>query len=288
MVLESLIDAVQAERKPGEMVFIGFIYAIVGTLLSIWVFKQYSSLISVFLITMASIPLVYSTIKYEEEKDLQDVDEKFLIKEHGKALRVFIYLFIGITLGYFLIYLLLPSSSINYAFKAQAETITNINARAIDNSINGYFVSGINIFFKILTNNFRVLMFCVLFSFLYGLGAIFIMTWNASVIATAMGNFARSELARIALNHGSVSIAHYLQVIPLAVLRYSVHGLIEVLAYFTAGLAGGIISVAVIRHDFYSRKFEHIIMDSSDLLILSIILLIIAAFVEVYVTPLLF
>ncbi|MCD6589923.1 stage II sporulation protein M [Candidatus Woesearchaeota archaeon] len=286
MVLESLVDAVKAEKKPGEMIIIGFVYAVIGTLLGIWVFKQYSSMVSVFLVTMASIPLVYSTIKYEEEKDLQDVEEKFLLKEHGKALTVFIMLFIGISLGFFFMYMVMPPSMVGYAFKAQAETISAINSRAIiDTGISGYLSSGLRIFVRILANNFKVLMFCVLFSFLYGLGAIFIMTWNASVIATAMGNFARTELAKIAAN-SAPSIAHYLQVVPLAILRYSIHGVVEILAYFTAGLAGGIISVAVIRHDFYTRKFEHIIVDSSDLLILSIILLIIAAFLEVYVTPL--
>ena len=277
MVLESLVDAVKAERKPGEMIFIGFVYAIVGTLLGLWVFKQYSSLVSVFLVTMASIPLVYSTIKYEEEKDLQDVEEKFLLKEHGKALTVFMMLFIGFALGYFFMYLVLPPSTVNYAFKAQAETISAINGH-----VTGDISGSVYAFTRILSNNFKVLLFCVLFSFLYGLGAIFIMTWNASVIGTAMGNFARTELARIA----SPGLAHYLQVVPLAILRYSIHGIVEILAYFTAGLAGGIISIAVIRHDFYTRKFEHIIVDSSDLLILSIILLIIAAFLEVYVTPL--
>ena len=286
MVLESLVDAVKAEKKPGEMIIIGFVYAVIGTLLGIWVFKQYSSMVSVFLVTMASIPLVYSTIKYEEEKDLQDVEEKFLLKEHGKALTVFIMLFIGISLGFFFMYMVMPSGMVGYAFKAQAETISAINSRAItDTGISGYLSSGLGVFVRILANNFKVLMFCVLFSFLYGLGAIFIMTWNASVIATAMGNFARTELAKIAAN-SAPSIAHYLQVVPLAILRYSIHGVVEILAYFTAGLAGGIISVAVIRHDFYTRKFEHIIVDSSDLLILSIILLIIAAFLEVYVTPL--
>ncbi len=291
MVLESLTDAIKAERHPGKMVLYGFIYAIVGTLLAIWVFRSYSSLVSVFLVTMACIPLVYSTIKYEEEKDLQDVSEKFLLKEHGKALKVFIFLFIGVTLGFFFMYLILPSQLIGDAFKVQAETIGRIRASAtygIEGNLTGFtgfFIARFSIFAKILTNNFKVLLFCLLFSFLYGLGAIFIMNWNASVIAVAMGNYARTELAKIAATTAP-SLAHYLQVIPLALVRYSLHGIVEILAYFTAGLAGGIISVAVIRHDFYSRKFEHIVLDSADLIILSIILLIIAAFIEVYVTPL--
>ena len=60
------------------------------------------------------------------------------------------------------------------------------------------------------------------------------------------------------------------------------------MAYFTAGLAGGIISVAVMRHDFGTKKFENILLDSSSLIIVSLSLLIAAALLEVYITPLIF
>jgi uncharacterized membrane protein SpoIIM required for sporulation len=132
-------------------------------------------------------------------------------------------------------------------------------------------------------------VFCILFSFIYGSGAIFILAWNASVIGTAIGNFVRTGLAASAAAIGAgFGITHYLQVISLGLFKYSIHGIPEILAYFTAGLAGGIISVAVIRHDMKTRKFEHILLDSADLLIISIVLLVVAAFLEVYVTPVVF
>jgi len=60
------------------------------------------------------------------------------------------------------------------------------------------------------------------------------------------------------------------------------------LAYFTAGLAGGIISIAVIKHDFGSKKFTHVLIDSLDLIVISLVILLIAAFIEVHITPSLF
>ena len=42
---------------------------------------------------------------------------------------------------------------------------------------------------EIFINNMGVLFLCIIFSFLYGAGAIFILTWNASVIAAAIGSF---------------------------------------------------------------------------------------------------
>jgi len=71
-------------------------------------------------------------------------------------------------------------------------------------------------------------------------------------------------------------------------MRYIVHGIPEITAYFVAGLAGGIISVAVIRHDFGTDKFRKILMDSVDLIVIAILLLVFSAIVEVFVTPRLF
>ena len=58
--------------------------------------------------------------------------------------------------------------------------------------------------------------------------------------------------------------------------------------YFLGALAGGIISFAVINHDFGSKEFRRIIIDSLDLVALSILVLIIAGVIEVYITPMIF
>ena len=54
------------------------------------------------------------------------------------------------------------------------------------------------------------------------------------------------------------------------------------------GLAAGIVSVAIIKHDFKSEKFRHVLLDSADLLLLSLVVLVVAALIEVFVTPVLF
>jgi len=97
MVLESIINPLKAEKEPWEMLVIGFIYCSVAILLSLWIFEGNASLVMVFLTVLASVPLMYSTIKMEEEKDLKMEEEKALIKEHGKALSFFVFLFLGIT-----------------------------------------------------------------------------------------------------------------------------------------------------------------------------------------------
>ncbi|MFH1506736.1 MAG: stage II sporulation protein M [archaeon] len=283
MVLESLISPFKAEAGPKRMMLYGFIYCSIAIALSWTIFKAYASLLAVFLTTMACVPLMYNTLKMEEEKDLTDLEEKALIKEHAKALRFFMYLFIGITLAVVLWYVVLPASTTSILFDTQQKTINAINSR-----VTGFATSQVSIFIKIFLNNIKVMVFCILFSFLYGAGAIFILTWNASVIGTAIGNFIRQNLAVAADKIGASQTAFYFQIITLGLFKYSIHGIPEILAYFTAGLAGGIISVAIIRHDFGTRKLEHILLDSADLILLSVFILFIAGILEVYVTPVLF
>ena len=71
-----------------------------------------------------------------------------------------------------------------------------------------------------------------------------------------------------------------------AMLRYFIHGLPEIAAYFVAAIAGGIISFAIIRRDILTKNFQKIAFDTSNLIIISIVLLIISGLLETYLTPL--
>ncbi|PIN87265.1 hypothetical protein COV19_00665 [Candidatus Woesearchaeota archaeon CG10_big_fil_rev_8_21_14_0_10_44_13] len=283
MVLESLTTPYKAEKHPWEMFFIGMIYTSVAIFISLQIFETMSGLISVFLTVMASIPIVYSTIKFEEQKDLTDMKERTLLKEHSKALTLFIFLFMGIMIAYSLWYIFLPVDNVHNLFSIQIATIKSINTNVVTGAS-----SNPEYFMKIFTNNVKVLIFCTLFSFFYGAGAIFILTWNASVISVAIGTFFRNHISVYADAVGLHKVGGYFHIFSLSIMKYMIHGLPEILSYFVAGLAGGIISVAVVRHDFRSKNFEKIILDSADLILISFLILVIGAVLEVYVTPALF
>ena len=138
----------------------------------------------------------------------------------------------------------------------------------------------------IMVNNFKVLLFSLLFSFLYGAGAIFILAWNASILAVAMGNFIKIEISKFATATGLASVGNYLRAGSLSVARYMIHGLPEIGAYFLGAIAGGIISAAVVKSDYRDPRFYEVVLDSFDLIALAALLLIVAALLEVGVTPL--
>lgn len=276
MVVESLVNPFKAERNPWEMFFVGMFYSSLAIVLSLWIFKPHASLVMVFLTVIACVPIMYGTMKLEEKKDMEISNEKILIKEHGKALSFFVFLFLGITISFTLWYVLLPVELTQIVFSIQTKTITDINAQ-----ITGQGINQLTLFSKIFLNNLKVLIFCLIFAFIYGFGAIFILTWNASVIGAAIGNFVRSNLT-------TTGFLHYFEITSLGILRYMVHGIPEILAYFIAGLSASIISIAIIRHDYKSEKFRHVLLDSTDLLMISLVVLLIAALLETFVTPILF
>ncbi len=302
MVLESIITPERAEKKPWDMIFIGFLYASVAMFLSVWVFKEEASLVMVLLTVTASVPLLFNTEKLEEEKDVRIDKESTLLKEHSKALLFFIFLFCGFVLAFTLWFVFLPENIVQAVFNTQLSTIKAINSQITGGSS---FLSSANVFsggssidasayshttllFHIIANNLKVLLFCLFFSFFYGAGAIFILTWNASVISAAVGTFIRNNISAYATAAGLTKVGGYFHIFSLGLLRYAIHGIPEILAYFIGGLAGGIISVAVIRHDFGTKTFKKIIFDSFDLIALAVAVVFIAGLLEVYVTPLFF
>ncbi len=281
MVLESIKPS-WMERKPAKVFWVGFIYSVIGIALAWLVFGDYASISGVFLTTMPLVVVMYKLLKYEEKKDLRIRSERSLIKEHSKALSMFIFLFLGMVISYSLLFTILPQDITVKIFSLQINVIKSINLEAA-----GYFTNNTAALSAILLNNFKVLFFSIFFSFLYGSGAIFILTLNASVIGVAVGTVIRNSISEYAGSSHIVFLYNYFKSFPLT-FGYAVHGIPEISAYFVGALAGGIISVAVVNHDFGNKEFRRIVRDSVDLLLISVLLLVLAGLLEVYVSPLLF
>ena len=119
----------------------------------------------------------------------------------------------------------------------------------------------------IINNNLRVMIFSFVLSFLLGTGAIFILSWNASILAVYFAGFLRG-------GQFETFYQQTLGIIP--------HAPIEILAYFLAGIAGGILSVGVIREKINSKEFMLVLRDSLILLMISVFAVLLGGVVEVY------
>ncbi|MBI2664108.1 stage II sporulation protein M [Candidatus Woesearchaeota archaeon] len=284
MVLELLINPAKVERKPWEVFFIGLVYSSIAIVFSMYVFKDYIGIVMVFLTTLACIYFVHKMLRAEERQDQPVRSELHILKEHGKALSVLMFLFLGFVVAFSLWHILLPADTSQQVFGIQERTIQCINHAGVEGCASGTQAA----FGRIFANNVKVLLFTLTFAFFYGAGSIFILAWNAAVVGTAVGLFVRNSISAIAGTLGLPSIAQYFGVYSAGIMRYMTHGSFEILAYFMAALAGGIISIAVASHDFRSAQFRKVLYDSVDLIALSVGVLFLAAIIEVYITPLLF
>jgi uncharacterized membrane protein SpoIIM required for sporulation len=243
------------------------------------ILREYSGILVVTFTVICSLPFMYYLIKLEEKKDLEISSEGSLIREHYKAIKAMVWLFLGFVLAFSLVYIIFEDSAA-YNFNAQIKVFCAINnPNNFDycikqngiNSITGNVAKSAAIM-SIFSNNIYVLVFTIIFSLAFGAGAIFVLAWNASVIAAAIGIFTKGEISHI----------------PLGFLRYMIHGIPEIAAYFFGALAGGIISIAVIRKDMRGDNMWKITQDSLILVMIAIAILFLAALAEVFITPRLF
>jgi len=282
MVLESLVKPIRAIKKPWELFFYGLLVASVGLFLGHWIFKDRADMVMIFLTVFACLPLMFHSIRNEEEVDIRLEKETSILKRHSRVISFYIFLFIGITAAFVLWYTVLPAEMTQSLFKQQVRTISQINTAVQGNVINA------TLFNKIFFNNIKVLIFCIIFSFFYGAGAIFILVWNASVVSAAIGNLIRLGMAKYASSGIGVKAAALTHTVTYSSSKYFLHGIPEMTAYMVAGLAGGILSVAVINKHFNTDKFQKIMFDSSALLLIALGILLLAALLETFVTPALF
>jgi uncharacterized membrane protein SpoIIM required for sporulation len=256
MVLERLISLKTAVTQPAWMFIIGGVVSTICLVLSFFVFQTSVGLFTMLLITIAMTPFMLNLIRYEEakEEEVKGIEKMNLFQRHRDILKVYIAFFTGMILSMSILYMLLPQALVEKVFNDQVSEI---------NAIRGNLIFFDN-FQKILINNAGVLFLSFIFSFLFGAGAVFILAWNASVLAAAIGIAAKTI--------GGVAG------LPIAILTFFPHGSLEILAYFIGAVAGGLVSTVIMRKK--SKKFWFVMNDSLHLMLVAAMFLVVAAIVE--------
>lgn len=285
-MFETLINPRNAEKGPWKMFFIGLLYASLSILLVKIFFSgdsvlvQYSGVMVVLFCVLFSFPFMFYIIKQEEVEDEFVGGIRRIWSVHKDAVFALIWLFLGFVVAFSFWFLVLRDSTL---LNAQIQTYCSINSPGSISSCvkqysTGAFVSptgnatGFGRFSVILENNLYVMIFTLVLSLIFGAGAIFVLAWNATVIAGAIGVFTKFNIVDI----------------PAGLLRYLIHGIPEITTYFLAALAGGILGAGFIRNGINSKRFLHVLENVAIIMFVAIVILVIAALIEVYVTPLLF
>jgi uncharacterized membrane protein SpoIIM required for sporulation len=276
MVLESLIKTKSARKHPLVMLVLGIVLASIGIILGLNTFPKSASVLSVAFVTIGSVPMLHALFRREErEEAAKPGPAATFLERHFDIIMVYAWLFVGLIISYALWYAFMPTALRESAFSEQEETWKSINSlrgnivqsEAIAPS--GASCSSSDLFSLavecIFFNNAMVLGWAIVFSLVYGAGAVFLIAWNASVIGLVLG---KEILARDIFSASAKAIG----LLP--------HGSLEIVAYFIGAIAGGIISAVVTKSRYKSHELETIVKDALFLVIIAYGVLLAAAIVE--------
>ena len=288
MVLEN-ISVSKARKNPLYLILFTVLITTAGMWLSYYVFPESASILSIAFVTLAFAPFIHRLFIVEtaQEEEKPGWSASFLVR-HFDLIQIYGVIFIGIILAYVFWFAMLPSADCSgewncwfpereAIFSEQEKVykaITGISATAkiagtgsaigaLECKSQGSTIERCTIF--IFTNNSVVLGLAILFSFIYGAGAVFLVGWNASVIGTFIG-------VETVGSHIIAGIGRAAGYIP--------HGIWEIGGYFVGATAGGIITAALARKHYSERQFEIIAKDALLLIFIAYAALFIGAVIE--------
>ncbi len=280
-MIESIINPENVEKRPWEAFIAGFLFTIVACLLVLQMGMsghEGAGFLIVAFISIAAAPFFVRMFDIEEKKE----KKKGLFSRHDQIIQVYAFFFLSVILASSLIYVLMTpygdSLFIDQAKDLKAKGIIKAQATAPVT-----YVTMKPGFFEILKNNLTILLLAFIFSLMLGAGAVFLISWNATVIGTLIGKIAENpqQYGFIAISNSPM--INYLVALPMTLLKLLPHGMFEFAGYFFGAVAGGILSVAIVKNRFISFQIKQPLIDSAIYLALSAFLIFIGAVIEVIV-----
>jgi len=262
-------------------------YSIIAVLIAAWLFPTDPALVAVAFTSLFLLPELYKIFSIEERKESmeQNISLKALWRDDIELVRIYVFLFLGIILVYSVGAIFLPNMQTNSLFREQLEIRFQDNlptgelqigqGELTSNFFADKFTWSWNLFFSLLQNNFLVLMACFMMALLTGDGAIFLISWNASVWGTIFGITAKGAASVIGGNP--------LVMFGLILLVVFPHMMLEGLSYFLAAISGSVISKDVILEKFSSDRFFEVFGFNLYLLLFALLFLVLGAGVEAWV-----
>lgn len=272
MVLEHIVPEKWLEKRAWSAFLLGGFYSILGIIIARFLFSADPALPAVAFTSLFILPELYALFRLEEEEQERDAgsDIKAFWRDNGDFFRVLLGLFLGILLIYSFAAMFLSSFSVNSLFREQLEMRSGGFGAA--GMATGAAIQHESLFMRLLLNNAMVLAAVFVVALLAGDGAIFLLTWNASVWGTIFGVTAR--------NAGYVTHSDPFVYFVHIVITVTPHVLLEASAYILAAMAGGMISRAILKDGIGSKRFNEAFQDNATIIGLAVVCLVIGVLVE--------
>lgn len=267
MVLESLLNPETVANKPLHIFVISVLFTAISTWLSYSLFPSQSSILSIAFVTIFFVPFFQRLFSVEEKKDevaAHHRTKQSFLKRHRTVVLAYTAFFMGMVLTYSFLYVFSPA--IRDVYSLQLDWFRSQGIAAVQPGS----------FERYLFNNTQVMFLFFILSVLFGAGSVFILAWNASVIAVFVGIIAHKLVPSL-----GAPLA-YVYGVGTGLGSIALHGVPEIAGYFFAGVAGGILSVGLIRERFASGEFKEVVKDSLVWIAIGEGLIILGAFLEAF------
>jgi hypothetical protein len=299
MVVEQIVNLQSIKKHKEYPLYIGVIYTLLSFATSYFLFNKTPRVIgisTVLFVVILAIPLVSRLFAYEEKKDISKnmtkgsmkrglVGKNFFSKhrKHKVVIDFFLYFFIGVFITFFVLSLASPHLVFS---KEQLHGVAPAVQQVAQSQYAGYPPPPSppmkTLVLSIFKNNAGVMALSFLLSLFYGSGALFLITLNASVFASA--------LATVVRLHAPIGLGFFGTYVFTAcnVGTMFFHMLPEVGGYLLAAIAGGILAIAIRKETLFKKQFNAVLRDTLWLFVGAITLLFVSAVIEVGVSRRLF
>ena len=270
MVFEQFLEHDWVEKRLIYVFVLGFVYVFVGHFAAVLFFGKNISVAMLFLATLLLVPSLHKLLKIEEKRESKEGLRNFF-RNHKDIFEVYLILSLGIFFGYLSLGLFVGGQTAVFDYQMDFLQGEGLSKGMITEFFNKDFEPSFTNFKGILSNNISVILVFFLLSVFYGAGAMFLIVLNASVFSTFI-LFIIKQIGQ-GLAHSSGVLATFL-----------IHMIPEVSGFLLAAIAGGVVSRAFGSEKFMSNGFKNVLKDASVLLVISVSFILVAAFLETFVT----
>jgi uncharacterized membrane protein SpoIIM required for sporulation len=268
MVLEHIFSMRNIREEPYKLLPLTMLHLSVGVAVYLLLPSLGSSHLVFTLFPL--LPIMLRLLYWEEraeEVSLSRHDTNFF-EYHRLLLESFSFIFVGAMLATTIWFVALPYGARASVFDREMNEIELIQRTVSETAATGVtgHATKPDFFSLLFWHNLQVLAIIFAFNIFYGVGSTYLLLWNASILGVFTGICMQE--------HGYLAgfLGSFLGLLP--------HGIFEVSAYFVASIAGGILSVAIMRRRIERPELKLVALDAAFLTAISIILLFIGALVE--------
>jgi hypothetical protein len=217
-----------------KWLLLSFVFSSLSIFFSYLIFPSQVSILSISFLTIALTPPLYSMMSKEEQVVAHSRKKIGFIKTYSGLIMVLIMISIGIFLAFSFWYGALPSDS---AYNGGTCSTTLPCREAVFDLQMEYVGQP-----RDMDTLLGLMLICFVLSLFMGAGALLIIAWDISSLVV-----------------GTSTEANFLLYLP------------QLLALFLTGLAGTLLSFAIVHHEWRSKSFFVVVKDSLVLLLFSLV-----------------